>query len=177
MPPKIPFKPGDTPYKYKLNRFIGGGHFGDVWLATDTQVMNDKAIKILDSSMAPFAKYLKEARIGHHLDHHNLVKIDYTDIVEYELDGKTKPYVFIAMDYYPKGSVVDYLNSQNFLPINETIRYIINILSGLEYLHEKGIYHGDIKPNNILIGNVNEGVLTDYGISCIAQKMEPVRTD
>ena len=54
----------------------------------------------------------------------------------------------------------------NFLPLPEAIKFIIDILRGLEYLHEFNLYHSDIKPQNILIGNNNEGILTDYGISC-----------
>ncbi|GAB6283760.1 MAG: hypothetical protein STSR0008_25710 [Ignavibacterium sp.] len=137
MPPKIPFNQNDELYKYQLKQFIGGGNFGDVWLATDTQILADKAIKIFDSSLKPFAEFLNEARIGNRLDHSNLVKIHYSDIVAYELEGETKPYVIIAMDYYSNGSVVDHLNSLNFYPINDSIKLIINVLSGLEYLHPK----------------------------------------
>ena len=55
------------------------------------------------------------------------------------------------------------------------IRITIDILRGLEYLHEQGLYHNDIKPSNILIGPRSEGILTDYGISCLSPDLQPAQ--
>jgi eukaryotic-like serine/threonine-protein kinase len=70
------------------------------------------------------------------------------------------------MDYFEKGSIVNNLNSDRFLPLIEVIRFMEGILSGLDYLHRRKIIHGDVKPQNILISSSDNGVLTDYGISC-----------
>jgi serine/threonine protein kinase len=72
------------------------------------------------------------------------------------------------MDYYSNGSIIKCVNSGNFIPLPNAINYTIDILRGLEYLHELDLYHNDIKPQNILIGSSEQGVLTDYGISCQA---------
>lgn len=72
------------------------------------------------------------------------------------------------MDFHSKGSVVRYANSSNFVIMPEAIRAMIDVLRGLEYLHELNLYHNDIKPQNILLGKEGHALLTDYGISCQA---------
>lgn len=165
----ITINPGDSLYKYQLIRRIGGGHFGEVWLAHDLTVSRDVAVKILDESMAPVAENLKEAQLGHKLDHKNVVHVQYADVVQ--LGGASV--VIIAMDFHPGGSIVGQLNSSNFLSITQSLRIVTDILRGLEYLHEQDLYHNDIKPSNILLGPRREGVLTDYGISCLSQGLQP----
>jgi serine/threonine protein kinase len=152
---------GDTLYKYTLLEKIGGGSFGEVWLAHDRVVDSNMAIKILAPNVAIDEK-LKEARIGNRLDHDNLVKVHYADVVE--KNGNN--FVIIAMDYLQNGSIISEVNACNFLPIPITLSYIVDVLRGLEYLHELNIYHNDIKPQNILKGNSGQAVLSDYGIAC-----------
>lgn len=165
----ISLNPGDSLYKYQLTRKIGGGHFGEVWLAHDFAISQDVAIKILDESMAPVAENLKEAQVGHRLEHQNVVHVHYADVVQ--VNGVNV--VIIAMDFHPSGSVISQLDPSNFLPISQAIRVVIDILRGLEYLHEQTLYHNDIKPSNILLGPRGEGVLTDYGISCLSIDLQP----
>ena len=62
------FAAGGKLYKYQLKRKIGGGNFGEVWIAHDLTLSRDVAVKILDESMAPVAENLKEAQFGHRLD-------------------------------------------------------------------------------------------------------------
>ena len=165
----VVLKPGYNLYKYQLNKKIGGGHFGEVWIAHDITLSRDIAVKILDESMAPVAENLKEAQVGHRLEHQNVVHVHYADVAKVESTNV----VIIAMDYHPLGSVVSHLNPSNFLPITQSVDIIIDILRGLEYLHEQTLYHNDIKPSNILLGAKNEGVLTDYGISCLSVGLQP----
>lgn len=152
---------GDILYKYELKSHLGGGCFGDVWLAHDRSISKDIAVKIL-SSNASIDERLQEARIGNRMEHPNLVKVHYADIIQHQAEN----IVIIAMDYLEKGAITNKVNAMNFLPIPLAIKFIIDILRGLEYLHEYNLYHSDIKPQNILVGDQNEGILTDYGISC-----------
>lgn len=57
----MPLNPNDILYKYQLINRIGGGHFGEVWLAKDFAIDKEVAVKILDETMAPVAENLKEA--------------------------------------------------------------------------------------------------------------------
>lgn len=166
-----PLNPSDTLYKYQLINRIGGGHFGEVWLAKDLAIDKEVAVKILDETMAPVAENLKEAKLGNKLIHQNVVHVHYADIVNFNHANL----VIIAMDFHPSGSIISKLNSANFLPITEAIKISIDILRGLEYLHEQRLYHNDIKPSNILLGLKNEGILTDYGISCLSPDLQPAQ--
>jgi len=172
MSSKIQFNSGDRLYKYELKQYIGGGYFGQVWLAHDLTLSRDVAVKILDDTMTPVAVHLKEAQLGNKLTHENVVRVHYADVVPINNNVNT---VIIAMDYHPTGSAVGHLNSSNFMPLNKSINIGIDILRGLEYLHEQNLFHNDIKPSNILIGFKGEGILTDYGISCISQKLQPTQ--
>ena len=72
------------------------------------------------------------------------------------------------MPLYKNGSVITQLNSCNFLRTDLAVKCLIDLLRGLEYLHENGYYHCDIKPSNVLVGDNGEYVLSDYGITCFS---------
>ena len=155
---------GNNIYKYSLENRIGGGNFGEVWTATDLALNTKVAVKLLDQSQYSIDERLLEAQIGNRLQHANVVNIKGADVI----DVAGSPVVVISMPYFEKGSVVSQLNSLNFLDLQKIIKCVIDVLRGLEYLHENGYYHCDIKPNNILVGNQSEYLLTDYGITCYA---------
>ncbi|CAE6689798.1 Serine/threonine-protein kinase PknD [Xanthomonas arboricola] len=165
------FNAGDQLYKYQLQQHIGGGNFGQVWLAHDLTLARDVAIKILDESMSSVAENLNEAKVGNRLEHANVVHVHYADVV----DTPSGNVVAIAMDFHPKGCATTQLNPSNFMPMTVAVRITIDILRGLEYLHESGLFHNDIKPSNILIGTRGEGILTDYGISCSSPDLKPAK--
>lgn len=165
------FNAGDQLYKYQLRQHIGGGNFGQVWLAHDLTLARDVAIKILDESMAPVAEHLNEAKVGHRLEHTNVVHVHYADVVS----TPSRNFVVIAMDFHKKGSATTQLNPSNFMPMIEAVRITTDILRGIEYLHESALFHNDIKPSNILIGPNCEGILTDYGISCPSLGLKPAK--
>lgn len=166
----ILLKPGERINKYRLIRNLDSGNFGQVWLADDINIDRNVAVKLLDSSMVSISERLIEAQIGNQLDHSNLVKVLSADVIWFRGDK----IVVIAMEYFNNGSIIHKLNNKGFIPLRDVIRYLIDVLRGLEYLHGKNFLHGDIKPKNILIGSNDEGILTDYGISCSAPDLIPV---
>lgn len=155
---------GEQIYKYKLQTYIGGGEFGEVWLAEDMTLNSQCAIKLLSRNDTSIDERLLEAKIGNRLQHTNVVNIKYADVIQYGTPAQ--PIVTIAMPFYSHGSVLSQLNSNNFLDTRLAIKCLIDVLKGLEYLHENGYFHCDIKPNNILIGEYGEYILSDYGITC-----------
>lgn len=158
------FKPNEQIYKYELLKKIGGGNFGEVWLANDNTLKTSCALKLLPQNTVSIDERLLEAQIGNRLQHSNVVNIKYADIVQYE--NLSDPIVVIAMPFYKNGSIVTQVNSCNFIRTDLALKCVIDILRGLEYLHENGYYHCDIKPNNILVGDNGEYILSDYGITC-----------
>lgn len=68
------------------------------------------------------------------------------------------------MPYYKNGSLKRLIDSR-FLTVREVIRYSIQFLSGLNHIHTKGLIHFDVKPDNILLSNSNEALLSDFGLA------------
>lgn len=161
---------GDVVYKYALEDKVGGGNFGEVWTATDLTLQTRVALKLLDKTQYTIDERLLEAQIGNRLQHPNVVNIKGADVIE--IAGSFV--VAISMPYYPNGSVLSQLNSLNFLNLREVIKCLIDVLRGLEYLHENDYFHCDIKPNNILIGDRSEYLLTDYGITSYSPNHQAV---
>lgn len=166
---KISLASGERIYKYTLIKRLGEGGFGQVWLAQDEAIDKTLAVKIIESS-GDIISALKEARIGNRLSHANLSKIHYADVVD--KDGINL--VIIAMDNYERGDVSQLANRDQFVPIKKVIQVVVDVLKGLDHLHRQNLYHGDIKPNNILIDGNGSGILTDYGISCSSINGESV---
>lgn len=164
------YKTGEQIYKYKLINYIGGGNFGEVWLAEDISLNSTCALKLLPKNDTTIDERLLEAKIGNRLQHPNVVNIKYADVI----NQAQSPVVAIAMPFYSNGSILSQLNSGNFLSTKTTIKCLIDVLRGLEYLHENGYYHCDIKPNNILVGDNYEYILSDYGITCYSPNQEAV---
>lgn len=162
---------GEQIYKYQLIDKIGGGSFGSVWTAQDLTLKSLIAVKLLDQAKYSIDERLLEAQIGNRLLHANVVNIKGADVIE--KNGTS--IVAIAMPFYKNGSIQGKVNSLNFLDLRATIKSTIEILRGLEYLHENGYYHCDIKPNNILIGDNGESILSDYGITCFSPTQTAVK--
>lgn len=152
-----------------LSYRIGGGSFGEVWLAEDQAIGHQYAIKILKQG-TPIHQRLREAHIGHVLDHNNVVRVHQADVTRL---GQ-QDYVIIAMDYMPKGPVTRLANPSLYLPLPKVLKFGKDILRGLEYLHSHGFIHNDVKPENVLIGPQGQGMLTDYGIVGVTQDGAPV---
>lgn len=163
------FNPGDNIYKFTLIKKLGG-NFGDVWHAVDNSINKEIALKILEPSFEPIAKLLDEARIGNKFNHKNLLPIHYADVTS--IGGKT--FTLISQEYFKNGDVTNQLNSHNFLPLPQTLKVLQDILFGLEYLHNSGFYHNDIKPGNILMDDQLNAVLSDYGISGFSPSITPI---
>jgi serine/threonine protein kinase len=163
------FKSGDNVYKFTLIKKLGG-NFGEVWQAFDNTIQREVALKILEPSYEPVAKLLDEARIGNKFDQKNLLPIHYADVVS--LKGKT--YTLISQEYYKNGAITGHLNGNHFLPLTQTLKVLQDILFGLEYLHNGGFYHNDIKPGNILVDDQMNYLLADYGISGYSINGTPV---
>ena len=164
------FNIGDNVYKFTLIRRLGGGGFGEVWLANDKTIDKEIALKIIPTKLEEVTKLLEEARIGNKFNHQNLLQIHYADIIQ----DDDKTYTLIAQDYQENGTVEKLLNAHNFLIIPDLLKILKDVLLGLEYLHNGNVIHNDIKPSNILLDKNSNGILADYGISGITTDNKPI---
>lgn len=100
--------------------------------------------------------YFKESKILYMCEHPNVCKIRWTT---YDDEN-----IYISMPFYKNGSLNKYIN-ENILTVREIIKYSLDILTGLHYIHSKRLVHFDIKPTNILIDNSGKAIITDFGLS------------
>ncbi|MBN1521564.1 MAG: protein kinase [Candidatus Aureabacteria bacterium] len=152
---------GKTLGNYKIEKELGRGGMGVVYLAHQTSLNRKVAIKVLPSSLAQDSqlveRFLREARAAARLDHPNIVTIH--DVSEYE--GT----YFIAMKLLEGKTLKDIIKQKGRLTPDEAVSVMIQIADALQYAHEKGIIHRDIKSPNIIIEKSGRAVLTDFGIA------------
>lgn len=133
------------------------GRNSQVFLAHDKQLDGQIVVKKIAKSKLPNAnEYYKEAKILYASTHPYVVRVNY--------GCSDNDHIYIAMPYYGNGSLKQLIDKR-FLTIREVIRYSIQFLSGLNNIHSKGLLHFDIKPDNILISDSNEALLSDFGLS------------
>lgn len=163
------FNEGQEIYKYLLLKKLGKGSFGEVWLAYDKTTDRNVALKILPSQFSEVAIKLEESRNGNRVSHKNLLQIYCADVVE--ILGVAL--VLIAQEFQKGGTIVNHLNAHKFLPLPDLLKYLKEVLMGLEYLHNANVIHNDIKPGNILIADDGRAILSDYGISTVSEQCKP----
>ncbi len=146
--------------KYKLIEIKGSGTFGTVWLAEDTWIGKKVAIKIPHNQKEEFTTMIAEPKLLASLDHPNIVQILTVD--------KAENIFFMVMEYVD-GKNLAQLISETPLTYKEAVDIIIQILSALQYAHDKNVIHRDLKPGNILLTSDRKAKITDFGTALIQQ--------
>ncbi|WP_191986595.1 serine/threonine-protein kinase [Mycobacteroides salmoniphilum] len=143
---------------YIKQTYLGGGHFGKVWLEEDKGLNRLCAAKYLDISLlAPGVEAFAEAQAMAEAEHDHVVLI-----YSAELEAGQP---VIRMEYLPDGSVESKHGGMP-VPVGEAVRIMVDACRGIEHLHVRGILHRDIKPGNLLITPTNNVKVSDFGLSC-----------
>ena len=157
---------------YRIEKSIGRGGMGDVYLATDTRLDRLVALKKLPDRYASDPLLLKrlrtEARAAASLNHPNVATIYSVE----EYDSRT----FITMEYV-EGRTLDSLALPDGMDIRRFLDVFISIASALAHAHDKGIVHRDLKPGNIIIAANGEPKLLDFGLAQFAVRSPLLDSD
>jgi eukaryotic-like serine/threonine-protein kinase len=153
--------------RYSLERELGRGGMGVVFLARDVALDRPVAIKLLPPSLAIMPdlreRFLREARTAAKLSHPNIVPI-----FAVEEHGDL---VFFVMGFVDGESLGQRVRRAGPLAASAAIRLIQEVAWALAYAHGRGVIHRDIKPDNILIEKgSNRALVTDFGIARIADQ-------
>ena len=148
--------------EYSLQRELGRGGMGVVYLARDVQLDRDVAIKVLPTHFArdPVARerFLREARLAAGLSHPHVVPIHRV--------GEAGGFVFFVMSYIEGETLGERLRTRGPLPPAEAARVLREVAWSLAYAHGRGIVHRDVKPDNILLeAATGRALVTDFGIA------------
>jgi len=141
--------------KYRIISWLGGGAFGDVYLAEDTLLGKSFALKVSRLREKEIRFLKSEAQILASLDHPNIARFYNLDII----DGK----LVLVMEYVEGESLRDVLEKRR-IEIKEVPDFFFPVLDALNYAHSKGVLHRDVKPENILISHEGCVKLVDFGL-------------
>lgn len=143
--------------KYERLDVLGHGVSGIVYLARDTLLNKQVALKEVDVQAGDVRRFLEEARVMDRLRHSNIVRVDSVD----KIDGK----IVIAMEYVRGDNLQDILRAEGRLPVERALDIAAQVLDALDYAHRMQIIHRDIKPANILISREGQVKLVDFGLA------------
>lgn len=143
--------------KYERLDVLGHGVSGIVYLAKDTLLNKQVALKEVDLQAGDLRRFLEEARVMDRLRHPNIVRVNGVDRIE----GK----VVIDMEYVRGKNLQDTLRAEGVLPLDRALDIIAQVLDALDYAHRMQTVHRDIKPANILVGRDGEIKLVDFGLA------------
>jgi len=146
---------------YVLERQLGKGGMGAVYLAYDPTLNRSVAIKILPPELAADPEYV--ARFKREAT--SLAKIRHPNLVHIYAVGCDAARHYIAMEYIKGLSVAEILRQRGPLPHTLAIRILGQVLSALEKVHAAGIVHRDLKPGNIMIDEDQRAILMDFGLA------------
>jgi serine/threonine-protein kinase len=145
--------------RYRVINRIGSGGMADVWLAEDTHLHRQVALKVLHSRFAQDREFVerfrREAEAAAGLQHPNIVGV---------FDrGEVGGTYYIAMAYLQGRSLKELIDAG--LPPIDAVRYVRQILEGARFAHRHGVIHRDLKPQNVIIDAEGKATVTDFGIA------------
>ena len=147
--------------KYKVEDKLGSGGMADVYLGFHNLLKRKVAIKVLPKMFARdegmVQRFLQEAESAAQLEHPHIISI-------YDI-GVAAHLNYFIMAYVPGGTLKGMLRKKKSLEHKAACRIISQICSALQYAHDKGVVHRDIKPDNIMFDERGSAILTDFGIA------------
>jgi serine/threonine protein kinase len=153
--------------RYEIKQVLGKGAYGTVYLAFDSVLDTEVAIKELAhewlSNDIARNRFINDARAMRRLEHPNIVTV--YDLLE--PDKESSENYYIIMQYMVGGSLEDLIRKKHILPIKDSLEIIIGVCRGLARAHKEKIVHRDIKPDNILLGAQGEVKVSDFGVAHI----------
>ncbi len=145
---------------YKILRPIGEGGMASVFLAVQESLDREVALKVMAPALAANSefteRFLKEGRITAKLQHQNLVTV-------YDIGTHAGVY-YLAAEYIPGGTLKERIDAGG-LSVGEILDILVEMARGLDFAHQKGFVHRDVKPGNILFRKDGSVVLADFGIA------------
>ncbi len=158
----MPFalSPGAKLGHYEIRSTLGAGGMGEVYLAYDTNLDREVALKVLPADVASnkdrMARFVREAKSAAALNHPNISHI-------YEI-GESEGVNFIAMEFIDGHTLRELIHSER-TDLAKLLRYLQHVAEGLARAHAAGIIHRDLKPDNIMVTPDGHAKILDFGLA------------
>ncbi len=159
--------------RYEIIKTLGEGGMANVYLAFDTILNREVAVKILRGDLASDPKFVRrfqrEALSASSLSHPNIVEV-------YDV-GEDEGQYYIVMEYCPGKTLKQLLKKRGALTLTEVIDIMMQVTDGMAHAHDAYIIHRDIKPQNIII--LENGIIkiTDFGIAMALNSTQLTQTN
>lgn len=151
--------------RYELGEILGFGGMSEVHLARDTRLHRDVAIKVLRADLARdpsfYLRFRREAQNAAALNHPAIVAVYDTG----EAETPTGPLPYIVMEYVDGVTLRDIVHNDGPMEPKRAIEVIADACQALNFSHQHGIIHRDVKPANIMISNTGAVKVMDFGIA------------
>ncbi|MEM6292152.1 MAG: serine/threonine-protein kinase [Myxococcota bacterium] len=149
--------------RYVLERQLGSGSTGDVWLAQDQLLSKAVALKVLQPELAKnrdtVRRFLREVALAHAVTHPHVVRIYDT--------GEERGLPYFTMEYVKGQTLEERIDgSEDPMGFKEIRRIAFNVLDGLEAAHAVGVIHRDLKPGNVMLTH-RGAIVMDFGVAGI----------
>jgi ABC-type transport system substrate-binding protein/serine/threonine protein kinase len=146
---------------YRLVSLLGQGGYAEVYLGQHVRFKQQAAIKVLHAHLSDLEAehFQQEAETIATLAHPAIVRVFDFDVQ----DGIP----FLVMDYAPNGSLRQRYPKGKLVPLTMIVSCVKQVAAALQYAHDKKFIHRDVKPENMLIGQIQEVLLSDFGIATI----------
>jgi serine/threonine protein kinase len=148
---------------YRLTRLLGQGGFADVYQGEHIHLHTQAAIKILQTRLSndDIERFRREARMIAGLEHPHIIRV-----LDFGIENNIP---FLVMSYAPNGTLRHRHPEGTLLSLESVVMYVKQVADALQYAHDQRLIHRDVKPENMLVGQHGEVLLSDFGIAIVAQ--------
>ncbi len=152
---------------YRLVRLLGSGITAEVYLGEHIYLKRLAALKVFNSRLfkEDAERFVREAQMLSHLNHINIVRV--LDFAVYNHQP------FLVMEYASSGTLRTLHPQGSCVPLENVVVYVRQVALALQYAHEHGLIHLDVKPENMLLSPEGEILLSDFGIAIFAPVAAP----
>jgi tRNA A-37 threonylcarbamoyl transferase component Bud32 len=152
--------------RYVIERRIGRGAMGSVYLAKDPRINRAVAVKAISIEKEFEDEELKEARLRFYREAESAGRLTHPNIITVFDAGEDKGLAYIAMEYIPGIPLRDFTDPKRLLAPKRALELAAATAEGLDYAHNQGVIHRDIKPANLLY-NPKDGTIkiSDFGVA------------
>jgi CheY-like chemotaxis protein len=173
-PARRRYSPNETTIgRYVVKRRLGIGGFGQVFEAYDPALERNVAVKVIDLSEAYdsgfpeefIERFRREAHVIARVTHPNLVGV-------YDFgEDRHRNALYIAMEFVDAPSLRAVLDDVGRMPPARALKIAYQVLDGLEWIHQRGVVHRDLKPTNVLVGAADHTKLLDFGVAGVPESV------